>query len=351
MGKDLSTSASRTTAPPFALSWIDLIVARIDRLPGAASFFYLFSLSVLIVLFHIAFWIDGALPVGSTDLAVVVNVFFIVYWLALYHYLTEVGSRSLRLFRPLMQSSDSEIPRIEFRFSNLPQWLGWLAAPIGVLFGLAQILPGSNPFGDLVPRSSLPLVLDVIATMFLASTFFCLIFRSLRQLRMVRSLHRQALNINLLKLEPAHAFSILTSRTGMGVIFVMIFAYLLQPSAFQSPFNLITVSAVNVIALAIFVVPIIGIRAQIEDEKQRAIDTTSDLIQSASDDLHSKVRRRDYEEFKGIEDTIAALIRERELLQSVPTWPWNPRTIRGFASALVLPIVLWLITRLLERVL
>lgn len=50
-------------------------------------------------------------------------------------------------------------------------------------------------------------------------------------------------------------------------------------------------------------------------------------------------------------DAIAALMRERELIKSVSTWPWDPRMIRGFASALLLPVFLWLITRLLERLL
>jgi hypothetical protein len=44
-------------------------------------------------------------------------------------------------------------------------------------------------------------------------------------------------------------------------------------------------------------------------------------------------------------------MRERTLIMGVPTWLWNPRTLRGFASTLLLPIFLWLVTRILERIL
>jgi hypothetical protein len=183
----------------------------------------------------------------------------------------------------------------------------------------------------------------------MVSTFFCLVIRSIQQLRMVSRLHAQAKNINLLKLEPAHAFSVLTARTGMGVIFILIFGYFLDPSGLSTSFDVFTSLAVAILAVVIFVMPIIGIRKQIDDVKERTLGETSDLLQRARDDLHSKVSRRAYDEFKGIENSIGALIRERELLGDIPTWPWDPGTLRGFASTLVLPVFLWLVTRLLER--
>jgi hypothetical protein len=169
---------------------------------------------------------------------------------------------------------------------------------------------------------------------------------------MVRKLHAQATNINLLRLSPAHAFSVLTARTGMGLILILILGYLLDPSAILGTgFDVSASVATAILAVAIFIVPVIGIRDHIEEEKERVLSETSDLLQSASDDLHIKVGRRAYDEFGGIEDSIGALIRERELFERIPTWPWNPATIRGFVSALLVPIFLWLVTRLLERLL
>ena len=33
----------------------------------------------------------------------------------------------------------------------------------------------------------------------------------------------------------------------------------------------------------------------------------------------------------------------------ISTWPWAPTTLTGFVSALLLPVLLWVIQRLLTR--
>lgn len=335
--------------PPYESSWIDRFISWIDRLPGPAWLFYVLSVLFLVILANAIFWIDGSLQMGSIDPFLSVNGVLVVYWLALYHYFTRTGSQSLRSFRPLLEVGDDEIARIDYELSTLPRGLGWLAIPLGMGFSLMDILGNPEPYGSLVAQTDLPVVSDFVFSGFMVTTFFCLVIRSIKQLRMVRKLHSQATNINLLNLGPAHAFSILTARTGLGVFFVLILGYFLDPSALSTGFDVATSVLVGALAAAIFVLPIIGIRAQIEEAKERALIGTSELLQEASDDLHSKVSRKAYADFSGIEDTIGALIRERELFKKTQTWPWNPGTLRGFASTLLLPIFVWIVTRLLER--
>ncbi len=350
MTEHIEESAIQRTKVPYQPSWIDRLVVWIDHLPGPAWLFYVLSVLVIALLSLAVFWIDGGLRPGSIDSLLAATGIIVVYWLALYQYLTRIGSRSLRSFRPLLDADDSEIARIDYELATLPRRLGWLAIPLGIGVALMDVLGSPAPYGDLVPQTALPTVFDIVVSGFLISTFFCLVIRSIRQLRMVRRLHAQATNINLLKLEPAHAFSVLTARTGMGVILVLIFGYLLDPSEILgTSLDIFASVATLILAVAIFTMPVMGIRDHIQEEKDRVLNETSDLLQSASDDLHSKVSRRAYDEFGGIEDSIGALIRERELFERIPTWPWNPGTIRGFVSTLLLPIFLWLVIRLLER--
>jgi hypothetical protein len=42
------------------------------------------------------------LPLGSIDQLLTLFAVLVLYWLALYHYLTRVGSKSLQAFRPLL---------------------------------------------------------------------------------------------------------------------------------------------------------------------------------------------------------------------------------------------------------
>jgi hypothetical protein len=335
---------------PFPPSWIDRFTVWIDHLPGPGWLFYVLCVSAVAFLIIALSWIAGIEAVGSVDPVNTSFAFFFVYWLALYQYLTRVGFRSLKTFRPLLDVDDSEFDRIGYELAILPRWQGWLAIPIGLGFASLQILTEPSPYyGDLGPQTILYYGFDIAITSFVVSTFYCLIIRSIRQLRIVWRLNAQATSINLLKLEPAHAFSALTARTGIGVIVVLIYGYIVSSPDFKSSLDIFTDVAVALVALAIFVLPLLGMRDRLDKEKERALHRASDMLQVAIGSLHSKVRGKEFGDVGGMEDAINALIRERELLEKISTWPWDPRTIRGFASALVLPIFIWVVTRLLEK--
>jgi hypothetical protein len=52
-----------------------------------------------------------------------------------------------------------------------------------------------------------------------------------------------------------------------------------------------------------------------------------------------------------VHQMILSLVAERELLQKTPTWPWQPGTPIAVVSALLLPLGIFLVQRLLERLL
>ena len=50
-----------------------------------------------------------------------------------------------------------------------------------------------------------------------------------------------------------------------------------------------------------------------------------------------------------MKDAMEALVNEQNVVEKIRTWPWEPGTVRGLATALFLPVVIWVITKLLER--
>jgi hypothetical protein len=46
---------------------------------------------------------------------------------------------------------------------------------------------------------------------------------------------------------------------------------------------------------------------------------------------------------------VTSALAERDLLMKLSTWPWTTATIRGFGSALLLPVVIFVITRGIDR--
>jgi putative flippase GtrA len=337
------------TAIPYPPSWIDRLTAWIERLPGPAWLFYLAGVLLTALLIEIALWIDGSVPFGTYGAIKGIFPPFVFYLLALYHYLTYVGSRSLQAFRPLLDAGEAELARIDYRLTRLPRRWGWASVLLGLITTPPYFLGDRLVFGDLVPRTPLPTIVAVLAAAFFGTTFLAVIVRSIRQLQLVHTLHARAAKVSLLKLEPAHAFSRLTAATGIGVMLVMILGYLYSPGSLGSTWVVLMYLVISSLAAVIFVVPVLGMRERLQQEKQRALDETGDLLQLNLDRLHDRVRDDDRGDVRAAIDAIEALVRERELIGKISTWPWNPATVRGFASTLLLPIFLWLVTRLLER--
>jgi sterol desaturase/sphingolipid hydroxylase (fatty acid hydroxylase superfamily) len=331
----------------FAPSWIDRLVRWIEQLPGPIWLFYVLGVLGTALLINVVLWIDGSVPFLSNGSIPGIFPPFVFYFLALYHYLTRIGSHSLAAFRPLMDVNDAEFTQVDYQLATLPSWIGWLTIVIALATTPAYFLTG-QVFGDRLPQTALPYIIVFILAAFFQVTLVCLLIRSFRQLRMVHKLHAQVTNVNLLKLGPAHALSGLTARTGIGLILLFILGYFYNPSVFSGNWLVAAYNMFAVPAVVVFVVPVMGMRDRLEKEKRHVLNEMSHLLHATSEILESKIRERDYNHLQGMDTAIRALIRKREMLEKISTWPWDPSTIRGFASTLLLPIFLWLVTRFLE---
>ena len=45
------------------------------------------------------------------------------------------------------------------------------------------------------------------------------------------------------------------------------------------------------------------------------------------------------------------MLQQREIVAKLPTWPWSVGTARGFLTAILLPIALFVVQRFLTQVL
>jgi hypothetical protein len=51
----------------------------------------------------------------------------------------------------------------------------------------------------------------------------------------------------------------------------------------------------------------------------------------------------------GLNKTLASLQLQREILAKLPTWPWSTGTVRGLATAILLPMTLFLVELFISR--
>jgi hypothetical protein len=59
------------------------------------------------------------------------------------------------------------------------------------------------------------------------------------------------------------------------------------------------------------------------------------------------VRSGSFERLNELDKALSGLLRMRDVINKLSTWPWQPETLWGMVGAILLPIALWLIQRLL----
>jgi hypothetical protein len=348
MAAKLEETSAANVAARYRLSWVDRLIEGIDRLPGPQWLFYVGCTVLLALLISAILWIDGSVPFGSYGSVQGIFPPFVFYFLALYHYLTRAGSRSLKTFRPLLEADESTLAQAEQRLTRLPRWAGWLSIGLAVV-SLPQLFLSGQAFGNNTPNTFLPYIITGAAGAFFGATMLALIIRSIRQLQVVHRLISQANHINLLDLEPAHAFSGLTARSGMGIFLLVILAILRDYSWLNNSFFIFGYLLMCVPAVIVFVIPVLGMRERLAGEKQLQLRQANELLQAAMGKLESKLRSEDYNSLDQLQAGIDTIVGKRDRLVKISTWPWDPGTLRGFASTLLLPILIWFITQLLGR--
>jgi hypothetical protein len=266
------------------------------------------------------------------------------------HYLDGQARSALVRFRPALSVTDAEFTRIEYELTTVPARGAWVAAAMAIPLGFLFIL-SSEP--DPVSPEALPAeVIAVVLTVFNVASFFVLAYHTVRQLRRVSQLHAAAQTINLLQPRPTYAFSRLTSRTAIGVAAFLYFDFLINPPTSGAALPYFTLAgAALVLMLAAFLLPLLGMHRRLAAEKARLETEVSQSLETAYQDLLAGVRSRDYASVGDLDKTLASLLRMREVVAKLSTWPWQPETLRGLVAAVGLPIAIWLVQFGLQRLL
>jgi len=187
---------------PYARSWIDRLIQWISLIPGPSWVSYIAALIAFALMNNAVFWVDGSLAAGSFDRVRVLDSGFIVFFVALYHHLSLVAGRSFQDFRPGLSAADSETRILEYRLTTLPRRLGWLALLVGIGVGILSVQSDPAAYGLDTAMTLLPVIYQHAALIFVISAMVALILQTIRQLRLVIDLHRQASAIDLFHLTP-----------------------------------------------------------------------------------------------------------------------------------------------------
>jgi len=297
---------------------------------------------------HIASWLSGETPVGELRLELILPMPFLIFFLTLIVVLDTVARSAFDEFRTSLDEPAETVARLRADLTSIPDIPALIAivAWAVVINGPASSQGATNAVGG-TPVTGWALA----AIWFITNTALALLIaHTLGQLRQVGRLLAKVARVDLLDPGPINAFSRLTAATAGGILAIGVLFAVVESSE-PSWFGIGVELGIGMLAAAFFVLPLRGIHGRLSAEKSRLLGDVNVRLRLTLDRIHGMVDADDLGRADVLQKTQMALLAERDLLLRLSTWPWSAGTFRGFLSAVMLPIFIGVVLRLVSNVL
>lgn len=358
MASDQLAGESGTGRPvrlPYAPSWFDRLDGWLGTLP-VPRWVIGVALAALLVFANAIFkWWDGVYPVGTLLPFHVVVVSYTVWYFAMVAYLDWVAARAMERFRPAFRGDYAAFADLAYRLTTLPARPTLFVSLAGALFGLFVALGVERGFfispAALLMRSPSSIWFDYLIAIVVNTGLYVFVYHSVHQLRVVTTLYARHTQVDLFQPGAVRAFSALTAQTAIAGVLTAYVWFATEANFTGNPVSFSVFLILLLLAGVTFVAPLLGVHRMLEQEKGAAFADASRRLRAVFAELHECIDRRAYAEYDAMSKAVTAMKEELALLEKIPTWPWKPDTLRLLLTAILLPILLWLVTRVLERLL
>jgi hypothetical protein len=345
---DGPSSTGKADSEPYAPSLVDRFMAWVEGLPGPAGAYYVALLSVLIVIVNGVGWIDGSQTLGSFDLYRSSVPAYPVFVVVLMRYLNGAARRALAEFRPALGVGDVERRRLAYGLTHLPARGTAIAMAVSVPFTVAYSLFALR-LGGVFPRSPWLAAADTAIYLIVFALIAVFVYHTVHQLRMVSLVHASATDVSLFRRDPLYAFSKYTAQTGICWLLLNYFSIVTDPATFVNPALLGLAVVASLVALACFIVPLLGMQRRIALEKRRHLAETNARLEATIDRIHRHAREEAPARTDELHHLLTSLVAARDVVAEIPTWPWRPGTVTGFFTVFLLPLAVSFLRVLLAQ--
>ena len=334
---------------PYARSWVNVLNDWIKGLSGPAFLAYLVGAGLGVGLSYLPQQPTGREMTGLELGNVLYYGALPAAVLFLIDRLDRTAGQAFAVLRPLLAVDDSAATDMARRLTVVPARVALILTVIGIVLGPIGYV--TDPVGSgIVGLSAGSLLLRFVWELFISAAFLILIYHTYRQLRLVDQLHARLGTIDLFDQGPLYGFSRVTSQTAIGLIVLVVPGIFLIPAGAGAGFLIISLAwyaLAAAVAVAAFILPLRGIHDLVAAEKRRVQADLGRRISIALGGIQGAVDAGDDARTEAQNRALSTLVSARDVVNHVPTWPWSTGSLTGFVTALVLPIVLFLIQRYL----
>ena len=336
-------------------SWIDRLTDWVSRLPIPAWVFYpVLGLALALLLSSVA-WAGRVDDPVMFLVNYLLEAMTLVFILALIHYLDHSAAAALARFRRVLAVDDAAYKELNYQLTTLPAWPTLLAWSLGAIYAIASLLANvvtyENRNGISLVVSLPVIVMDVGFRILIYVLVGVLIYHTLHQLRMVNEIYTRHTRINLFQLGPLYSLSSLTALTAIGIGIPTYLWFQINILSADSSYlsDIFQTIVLGIVIVVTFISPLLGAHSLLEKEKQRLNDEVARRMEATIARLHKQIDNDVLDDRAALKETLDGLVTEQGVIQKLRTWPWRTETVGGLGLAFLLPILIWVVQRVLER--
>jgi hypothetical protein len=354
-----AVQAVSTTHRPYPPSWIDRLTEWVRRLPLPAWIVYL-GVGLVLTLLYIAtllpsaLWSSGTLSLTTAVLYSFLNGMTCAYIPGLIHYLDDAAGAALDRFRPVMTADEDEYNQLCYQLTTLPARPVWIATWLGVIYTFVArlLITVTAPTSNAAAGSPVVLVMIEVFDIMIYVLVAVTVYHTLHQLRMVNTIYTKHTRINLFQLGPLYSLSGLTARTAIGIGIPTYLWFQANSSVMPGvdTSNVIRTAFLSIMIIGTFIWPLLGAHSLLEKEKQRLADDVAGRIETTIATLHHLADSGKLDDYGPLKGVLDGLLTEQGVIQKLRTWPWRTETVSSLGLAFLLPIIIWVVQRVLERI-
>lgn len=326
---------------PYPPSWIDRFDDWAASLSAPWWAFYLGS-GIALIIFQVLFqWVEGGHSAGELVPVLIFNGLATPFLLGLIHFLDQQAETALGAMRPSLEMTEAEYQGFEYRLANMPFTpplvAGLTMVIIVVLMERWTITPARYTALEQLPVFTVLFQIIDKASAFMFGVIF---YHTIRQLRLVNHIHANHVHINLFNIRPLQAFSKLTASTALGLMVGIYGWMLINPELLSNPVSLGFVVISTVLALVVFVWPLLGIHRLMELEKDKQLQDIDRRFETVFSSFNQHFNADNYAQLERFNGIVTSLQAQYRRIRDIPTWPWKLETARFAFTAIALPLLL-----------
>ena len=293
---------------------------------------------------HLSAWRQGLVPVGEFNRYLATVSLWNVGYPAVWIYLDRRARVALREFFGDNRKRKAELETVLTDFISVPSLSGTLIFLAGMLLGFLY-LPEVMQIQPLIGRV-LP-IWDLFSWIPITGLVLMLLFRTLRQAFLMPRLLR-LIDINVF--DPARVYAISRYASQAAIILLIVnyaLVYSSVPDLLFGPSGLGYLIIMSGTSLIYFFAPLTSMNRRMRREKERLLAEIGRDQMRINSKLHVAVNNKKFAELSDLGTAVSALKDQRDVVQNLPTSPWQSDTLRNLLAPLILPVGVYLASRYL----